>query len=58
MKLPLKDLSVKSFVTAMSDADDAVKGGTIGFPKTQTQIPCSAIDACPTGYCPFPTLIC
>jgi hypothetical protein len=56
MTLRLKDLKVKSFVTA-HETTAAIKGGRIGQIGEKTipftQIPCSAIDACPTAWiCP------
>jgi len=56
MKIKLQDLEVQSFVTAASTAGE-LKGGK-PVPPDNTQIPCSAIDACPTGYCPYITVLC
>ncbi|MDJ0835045.1 MAG: pinensin family lanthipeptide [Acidobacteriota bacterium] len=46
MKLKLKDIEVKSFVTK----ENSVTGGALA---PFTKIPCSAIDACPSAWiCP------
>ena len=54
MKLKLKDLKIQSFVVNVNPSNQ-IKGGAI---PPFTVIPCSAIDACPTGYCLPKTTIC
>lgn len=54
-KMNLRALKVKSFVTIEADQQlNQAKGGTVA---SFTDCNCSAIDACPTGYCAF-TLDC
>ena len=50
MKLKLDDLKVHSFVTG-KNAAATIKGGVFEKPIVRfTQIPCSAIDACPSAW--------
>ncbi len=57
--MKLSDLKVQSFVTDVKSTQPATqqfKGGAIVL-LPFTQIPCSAIDACPTTWCQTETLL-
>ena len=57
MKWKLDELKVQSFVTGKEIASSNLKGGKLIV--RFTQIPCSAIDACPSAWiCPDSAQLC